>query len=77
VTPRYTTTCACGAAWTGALICHCAACHLTFTAIRCFDAHRRGGRCATPDELRARGYSPDERDHWRLPMPPEARDQRF
>jgi hypothetical protein len=48
----------CDRTWTGLLICHCAACHETFSCIDHFDAHRAAGRgsrpgyCLTPDMIR-------------------------
>lgn len=33
-------TCACGATWTGQRMCHCAACHRTFSGLTTFDDHR-------------------------------------
>lgn len=38
----------CPAEWTGATMCHCSACHETFTGITLFDAHRIRGACADP-----------------------------
>ena len=40
----------CGQSWwqRGNATSHCAACHLTFTALDAFDMHRTGGRCADP-----------------------------
>jgi hypothetical protein len=32
--------------------CHCSACHATFSGIRLFDTHRRGGRCLDPTTIR-------------------------
>lgn len=69
----------CDARWTGDDVCHCAACHMTFTTLRGFDAHRTGSfepmrrRCRTENQLRAKGYEPNESNHWRKPM---AEDQR-
>ena len=63
----------CGARWQGEAICHCTTCHMTFTAIGGFDAHRYGShehdtrRCYNPDQMKARGYEPNERGHWRKP----------
>lgn len=71
----YATCGGCTTVWVGHLICHCATCHLTFTAVGGFDLHRRGGACHTPDQLRARGLEPDEHGHWRKPMPPAARER--
>lgn len=34
--------------WNGYHTCHCAACHVTFSNIDCFDRHRRAGRCQPP-----------------------------
>ena len=45
--------CRCGARWAGSRTCHCAAagCHLTFTSVGSFDAHRKGGRCNPPADV--------------------------
>jgi hypothetical protein len=63
----------CKATWTGYRICHCAACHMTFTAVGGFDAHRIGRddarRCLTPAELTDKGYEPNDRNQWRIPAP--------
>jgi hypothetical protein len=61
--------CDCGARWQGESIAHCATCHLTFTAVGNFDYHRYRGQCRTAVELRAKGYEPNEEEHWRKPMP--------
>jgi hypothetical protein len=37
--------------WTGLSSAHCSACHITFTGIYAFDMHRRGGRCADPNDI--------------------------
>lgn len=60
--------CNCGVRWTGGAICHCASCHLTFTAVGGFDVHRVNGKCRTESELRDKGYEPNENGHWRKPM---------
>ena len=78
----YPGSCRCGTHWYGEAICHCAACHLTFTTIGPFDAHRVGKypnrRCQTEKELRERGYEPNTHGHWRKPRPagsiPRSRD---
>ena len=68
--PRGYGACAvCGTEWTGTRICHCGTCHLTFTAVGSFDAHRSRGHCLTTDELRSRGYQPNDAGHWRIPAP--------
>ncbi len=71
------TICACGTGWTGLSVCHCAACHLTFTAVGSFDEHRTGPtdtrRCMTRDELRRRGMEPNANGHWRHPRPEESK----
>src|SRR5262245_19274812 len=70
----YIGSCQCGARWQGESICHCATCHLTFTSINGFNAHRTGShghdtrRCRTEAEIRAIGYEPNERGQWRRPM---------
>jgi hypothetical protein len=66
----------CGTEWQGFRICHCATCHLTFTAVGGFDAHRAHGRCANPDQLRAKGYEPNDAGHWRIPAPEGTRFSR-
>lgn len=40
-------TCACGARWGGLRTAHCASCHLTFSGISTFDAHKPGD-CRNP-----------------------------
>lgn len=43
----------CTTTWSGLNICHCSACHRTFTILRWFDAHRaNGGACADPVGLK-------------------------
>lgn len=59
----------CGTYWRGALICHCATCHLTFTSVGPFDEHRYQGRCRTQAELTERGLEPNDAGQWRRPMP--------
>jgi len=65
--------CRCGARWSGDQTCHCATCHLTFTSVGPFDAHRVGEmndrRCLTPGELRKKGYEPNKYGRWRKPAP--------
>lgn len=65
--------CRCGARWGGERLCHCAVCHLTFTSEGPFDAHRTGPmsarHCLSEAELRAKGYEPNSRGHWRKPAP--------
>lgn len=63
--------CACGAQWRGGNFAHCPTCHLTFRSVNGFDRHRdrRGeGRCRTQEELRERGFEPDEGGIWRRPQ---------
>lgn len=38
----------CEATWTGAKICHCAACHRSFSVLAWFDFHRSRGKCRDP-----------------------------
>lgn len=49
-------------------VCWCQACGLVFTGVGGFDAHRTGPwdarRCLTPDELRDKGYAPNEQGRW-------------
>lgn len=78
---QYTGTCGgCRTWWRGAKICHCAACHLTFTSIGGFDAHRTGPmskrRCWSESELRDHGYEPNDSGHWRQPRPPDTIPQK-
>jgi len=56
----------CPAAWTGTSICHCGACHRTFSGVRLFDLHRRGGRCSDPVDARGE-LRVDEAGVWRFP----------
>ena len=71
------TTCPpCGTTWTGHRIEHCTVCHETFTGTSAGDKHRTGGhavfvgperrRCLTPDEMRDKGMSQNERGQWTL-----------
>lgn len=65
----------CPAVWTGTSICHCGACHRTFSGIKLFDNHRRGGRCTDPVDQRnvlrceAGVWRYPERDASTLPLP--------
>lgn len=63
----------CGVGWDGRNICHCAVCHMTFTAVGGFDAHRTGPdehrQCRTPDEMIDLGYEPNAYNQWRKPAP--------
>jgi len=61
--------CDCGAKWRGELVCHCAACHLTFRSVNGFDEHRSAGRCRTAAELTKRGLEPNDEGQWRRPRP--------
>lgn len=38
----------CQERWSGASVCHCAACHRTFTGVGPFDYHRAGNQCRDP-----------------------------
>ena len=56
----------------------CAACGLLFTNTSSFDQHRAGsyasGRhCKSEAELRANGFEPNERGHWRKALTEEQR----
>lgn len=42
----------CAARWSGTLIAHCGACHLSFGSTRWFDRHRRLDRCLDPIDIR-------------------------
>lgn len=37
------TVCRCGARWSARALCHCAACHRSFSALQAFDRHQRTG----------------------------------
>lgn len=43
--------CSCGDWWTGMSAAHCGGCHLTFTSVSGFTAHRKGGNCSNPAEI--------------------------
>jgi hypothetical protein len=60
----------------------CAACGLLFTSTSSFDQHRTGSyatgrRCKTTDELRAIGFEPNARGHWRKALTIEQRSKLF
>lgn len=63
--------------------CRCGACNLTFNSVAAFDAHRGGTYsppsryCRSPEQMRARGYEPDENDVWRKPLPKAALARRL
>lgn len=42
--------CRCEAVWSGSRVCHCSACHYTFSSLGGFDQHRPP-ECRTPQEL--------------------------
>lgn len=66
----YVGTCThCDTKWQGESIAHCPTCHMTFRSVSGFDKHRFHGACRTPDEMRERGYEPNEDGHWRQPRP--------
>lgn len=46
----------CGRQWTGQEVCHCTACHETFSTEDNFDGHRKHGRCAKPRKVIVGGY---------------------
>ena len=51
---------------------HCMSCHQSFASQTGFDRHRIGRygidrRCATTDEMTAKGWSTDTRGDWRMP----------
>ena len=52
-----TTHAACGKSWKqrGNRTGHCSGCHKTFEGLSLFDAHRRGGVCADPREMKVGG----------------------
>lgn len=68
------TTCHCGATWTGYRIEHCTACHETFTGTTAGDKHRTGQhhlstgpdrrRCLTVEEMREKGMAQNARGQW-------------
>ena len=43
--------CAQGHRWAGSLTCHCSVCHRSFSGVKHFDRHRRGGVCLDPAEI--------------------------
>lgn len=44
--------CRCGARWAGSTTAHCAGtCHLTFSGVSTFDAHRANGQCRRPESV--------------------------
>jgi len=47
----------CDARWSGYDTAHCASCHVTFTGVSGFDAHRKADQCRRPGEV---GLSPVE-----------------
>lgn len=61
--------------YNGRGVSHCAACHLTFKSMAGFDEHRTYApapdyrRCRTADEMRERGYEPNDKGYWRKPRP--------
>ncbi len=57
--------------------CLCRSCGLYWTSEAAFAAHRVGEyginrRCLTQDELRAKGFAPNEGGYWRKPAPADA-----
>lgn len=38
----------CDSRWSGNQTCHCGVCHLTFSGVSTFDAHRQPGHCLHP-----------------------------
>ena len=69
-----TTTCKCGATWSGHRIEHCTACHETFTGTTSGDRHRTGEhhidagpnrrRCLSRDEMTTKGLVLNARGQW-------------
>lgn len=55
----------CEATWTGLSVCHCSACHRTFSGIGLFDKHRRRDACVDPAEMPGELRLVDE--IWRYP----------
>lgn len=66
--PSLTRCSGCANTWTGLLSCHCGACHVTFTGITAFDAHRVGGVCNDPASLLTKTGEPRlievTKTHW-------------
>jgi hypothetical protein len=68
------TTCHCGATWTGHRIEHCTVCHETFTGTTAGDKHRTGDhnestgpdrrRCLSRAEMREKGMALNGRGQW-------------
>jgi hypothetical protein len=60
--------CGCGARWSSARQCHCAACHETFSTPSNFDRHRRDFQCINPAQvgLVRSGFGP-----WKMPGDPQ------
>lgn len=41
----------CDTKWIGLRVCHCSACHVTFTGVTTFDMHQVRGRCKHPTRV--------------------------
>jgi hypothetical protein len=41
----------CDSSWTALGLCHCSACHQSFSGLTLFDLHRVGGHCLHPSAL--------------------------
>lgn len=48
----------------GARLCQCSGCGKYFNSPSVFGAHREGGACLTPRQMRQRGMSRNERGYW-------------
>ena len=70
----------CDVKWTGDRTCHCGACHLTFTCLSAFDAHRKDFGCLHPGAVglvtHERGGKEFKYQAWGRPGDDEA-SQRF
>jgi hypothetical protein len=56
----------------GTNLCHCSGCGLDFKSVSAFDSHRTGRhgperRCLTEQELRDKGFEPNDKGFWRKP----------
>lgn len=48
----------CQSTWGGLKICHCSACHRTFSVLLHFDAHRVRGKCQDPALMKSADGAP-------------------
>lgn len=42
----------CARRWSGQAMCHCSACHETFSSVSSFDSHRSRGECLDPSKIK-------------------------